>query len=603
GSVIEVTRFADNSVEVKDYGRGCPVEWNAKEERYNWELVFCEMYAGGKYDKGEDESYLYSLGLNGLGLCATQFASEYMDVTIHRDGYEYKLCFQKGENIGGLFKEAKKYKSTGTTIKWKPDLEVFTDIDIPMEFFCDSLKRQAVVNAGLTFKLTYHTDTETHKFEYRYENGIVDYVNELCGERRLNDTAFYSGERKGRDRADMAEYKVKISFAFAFSNEVQRIEYYHNSSHLEHGGAPDKAAKSAFVAAIDAYLKQNSKYNKNESKVTWNDVLDSLVLVTNCFSTVVSYENQTKKSITNKFIQEAMTEFIRHSLEVYFIENKPEAERICAQVLLNKRSRETAEKARTNAKKKLSGTMDVTNRVKKFVDCRSKDVNERELYIVEGDSAKGSVVLGRDAAFQAVMPIRGKILNCYKADFDKIFGSPIITDLLKVLGCGVETKTKYNKEFPDFDLSALRWNKIIICTDADFDGYHIRTLVITMIYTLLPTLIKEGKVFIAESPLFEINYKNDTYFAYDEKEKAQILSKLPDKGVDIQRSKGLGENEPEMMSRTTMNPETRRLIQVMPEDAKATAEMFELLLGDNLTGRKEYIAENGGKYIDLTDVS
>lgn len=603
GSVIEVTRYADGSIEVKDYGRGCPVEWNSREERYNWELVFCEMYAGGKYDKGENESYLYSLGLNGLGLCSTQYASEYMDVTICRDGFEYKLYFEKGENVGGLFKEAKKYKHTGTTIKWRPDLEVFTDIDIPLEFFCDSLKRQAVVNAGITFKLAYHTNDGVERFEYKYDNGIADYINELCPEKRLNDTAVYSGERKGRDRADMEDYKVKISFAFAFSNDVQLIEYYHNSSFLEHGGAPEKAAKSAFVSAIDAYLKQNSKYSKNESKVTWNDVTDSLILVTNCFSTVVSYENQTKKSITNKFIQEAMTDFIRHSLEVYFIENIPEAERICAQVLLNKRSRETAEKARTNAKKKLSGSMDVTNRVKKFVDCRSKDPNERELYIVEGDSAKGSVVLGRDAAFQAVMPIRGKILNCFKADFDKIFGSPIITDLLKVLGCGVEAKTKYNKEFPDFDISALRWDKIIICTDADYDGYHIRTLVITMIYALIPTLIREGKVFIAESPLFEINYKKETYFAYNEKEKAEILSKLPEKGVDIQRSKGLGENEPEMMSRTTMNPQTRRLIQIMPEDAKATEEMLDLLLGDNLAGRKEFISDNGSKYIDLTEVS
>ncbi len=603
GSTIEVIRYPDCSIEVKDYGRGCPVEWNTKEERYNWELVFCEMYAGGKYDKGENESYLYSLGLNGLGLCATQYSSEFMDVVIHRDGFEYKLYFQKGENVGGLFKEAKKYRSTGTSIKWRPDLEVFTDINIPKEFFCDSLKRQAVVNAGLTFKLTYHSAEGTEKFEYKYENGIVDYVNELCGEKKLNDTAFYSGERTGRDRSDMPDYKVKISFAFAFSNDVQRIEYYHNSSHLEHGGAPEKASKSAFVSAIDSYLKQNSKYNKNESKITWNDVTDSLCLVTNCFSTVVSYENQTKKSITNKFIQEAMTDFIRHSLEVYFIENIPEADRICAQVLLNKRSRETAEKTRTNMKKKLSTTMDATNRVKKFVDCRSKDPEERELYIVEGDSAKGSVVLGRDAAFQAVMPIRGKILNCFKADFDKIFGSPIITDLLKVLGCGVEVKTKYNKEFADFDMSALRWSKIIICTDADVDGYHIRTLVLTMLYILIPTLIEEGKVFIAESPLFEINYKNDTYFAYDEKEKADILAKLPEKGVDIQRSKGLGENEPEMMSRTTMNPKTRRLIQVMPEDAKETAEMLDLLLGDNLDGRKQYIAEHGGEYIDLTDVS
>lgn len=605
GNTIEVTRYNDMSIEVKDYGRGIPLDWNVKEEKYNWELVFCELYAGGKYDKGEGENYLYSLGLNGLGLCATQYSAQYMDVTVCRDGYEHSLYFEKGENVGGLYKEEKKYRHTGTTIKWRPDLDVFTDINIPLEFFEDSLKRQAVVNAGLTFKLAYHTSSgEVIKKQFCYENGIVDYINEMCpdDEKRLSSTAFYEGERTGRDREDMKDYKVKLSAAFAFSNDVQRIEYYHNSSYLEHGGAPDKAARSAFVSAVDAYIKQNNKYTKNEAKITFNDIADSLILITNCFSTVVSYENQTKKSITNKFIQEAMTDFLRHNIEIFFIENKPEAEKICNQVLLNKRSRETAEKTRTNLKKKLMGSMDVTNRVQKFVDCRTKDVSRRELYIVEGDSALGACKLGRDAEFQAIIPVRGKILNCLKADFEKIFKSEIITDLLKVMGCGVEIKTKHNKDMNSFDLANLRWNKIIICTDADVDGFQIRTLILTMLYRLVPTLIEEGKVFIAESPLFEIVHKDTSYFAYTEKEKAQILAKLPEKGVSIQRSKGLGENQPDMMWQTTMNPETRRLIQVMPDDAQRTAEMFDLLLGDNLQGRKDYIAENGKQYVDLADV-
>jgi len=606
GKVIEVTRYSDMSIEVKDYGRGIPLDWNVKEEKYNWALVFCELYAGGKYDKGEGENYLYSLGLNGLGLCATQYSAEYMNVTVNRDGYEHTLYFEKGENVGGLYKEEKKYRSTGTTIKWRPDLEVFTDINIPLEFLVDSLKRQAVVNAGLTFKLTYHEDGgEVKKFEFRYENGVVDYINERCpeNEKRISNTAFYEGERTGRDREDMKDYKVKLSAAFAFSNDVQFVEYYHNSSYLEHGGAPDKAARSAFVSAVDAYLKQNNKYTKTESKITYNDIADSLILVTNCFSTVVSYENQTKKSITNKFIQEAMTDFLRKNLEIFFIENRPEAERICNQVLLNKRSRETAEKTRTNIKKKLMGTMDVTNRVQKFVDCRTKDVSKRELYIVEGDSALGACKLGRDADFQAIIPVRGKILNCLKADFEKIFKSEIITDLIKVIGCGVEIQTKHNKDMNSFDLSNLRWDKIIICTDADVDGFQIRTLILTMLYRLVPTLIDEGKVYIAESPLFEITHKDTSYFAYNEKEKVEILAQLPEKGVSIQRSKGLGENQPDMMWQTTMNPETRRLIKVMSEDAEKMSTMFDLLLGDNLQGRKDFIAENGKMYIDLTDVS
>ncbi len=599
GKVIEVTYYKDNSVEVRDYGRGIPVGWNEKEEKYNWELVFCTLYAGGKYSKGDGESYLYSLGLNGLGLCATQFASEYMEATINRDGYEHSLRFEKGENVGGLFKEEKKYRHTGSTIRWKPDLQVFTDIDVPLSYFSEMLKRQAVVNAGLRFKLDYKGE----KFEYYYENGISDYVNELALGKNITPAAFYEGERVGRDRADMTDYKVKISAAFCFSNEVNAIEYYHNSSFLEHGGSPDKAARSAFVAAIDNFIRNENKYTKNEAKITFDDVKESLILVTNCFSTVVSYENQTKKSINNKFVQEAMTEFLRKTLDVYFIENRAEALRIADQVLLNKRSRETAEKTRTNLKKKLTGNIDITNRIQKFVDCRSKDLTKREIYIVEGDSALGACKLGRDSEFQAIMPVRGKILNCLKADFAKIFKSEIITDLVKVLGCGVEVKAKQNKDINAFNLENLRWAKVIICTDADVDGFQIRTLILTMIYRLMPTLIEEGKVFIAESPLFEITCKDDTYFAYSEKEKTEILARLEGKKVNIQRSKGLGENQPDMMWQTTMNPETRRLIEVTPTDAEKTSEMFDLLLGDNLQGRKDYIAKYGKNYLDMLDIS
>ena len=606
GDLIIVTRYADKSIEVEDFGRGCPVDWNEKVGRYNWELVFCEMYAGGKYKNNDAGNYEYSLGLNGLGTCATQYASEYFDAVIHRDGFKYSLHFEKGRIVGELNKEPTRRKQTGSLFRWKPDLEVFTDIDVPVEYYRDMLKRQAVVNAGVTFRFRNQVGKDFETEDYRYENGIVDYVNEICEtEKRdaITMPQFWEAERIGRDRADMEDYKVKITAALCFSKQGGHIEYYHNSSWLEYGGAPEKAARNAFVYAIDAYLKQQNKYNKNESRITWQDVYDCLILVTNCFSTKTSYENQTKKAITNKFIQDAMVEFFRSRLQVYFIENKQEAELIAAQVLINKRSRESAEHARTAMKGKLSGSVNITNRVQKFVDCRSKDPNVRELYIVEGDSALGSVKLGRDAEFQGIMPVRGKILNCLKADYSRIFKSEIITDLLRVIGCGVEVKEKKVKDLTAFDLNNLRWNKIVICTDADEDGYHIRTLILTMLYRLVPTLIREGYVYIAESPLFEINCKEKTWFAYNEQEKAEILKKLEGKKVSIQRSKGLGENEPMMMWMTTMNPETRRLIKVMPEDAERTAEYFDMLLGDNLQARKDYISDNGYKYLDLADIS
>ena len=603
GNKIIITKYSDGSIEVQDFGRGAPVDYNQKEEQYNYVLLFESLYAGGKYDTNSGGDYEYSIGLNGLGLASTQFSSEYMDVEIKRDGYKYNLHFEKGFNIGGLQKEEYSGKDTGTKIKWKPDLAVFTDIDIPVSYFLDTLKRQAIVNNGLVFVFREQQGSRFIQQEIVYNDGIKDYVNEIVGEDKMAGVQFWQTERKGRDREDKPEYKVKINVAMSFSNKNPMREYYHNSSWLEHGGVPEKATRSAFLSMLDNYIKQTNKYKNNESKITFSDIEECLVLVISSFSTMTSYENQTKKSITNKFIYEAMVDFLRHQLEVYFIENKAEADKIADQVLVNKRSRERSEKERINLKKTLATNNSMVDRVQKFVDCRSRDVSERELYIVEGDSALGSCKLARDAAFQAIMPVRGKILNCLKAEYDKIFKSEIITDLLKVLGCGVEVKSKANKGLSTFDLNNLRWNKIIICTDADVDGFHIRTLILTMIYRLMPTLISEGKVYIAETPLYEINTKKMTYFAYDENEKRDILEKIGDEKYDLQRSKGLGENQPDMMNLTTMNPDTRRLIKVLPEDAERTSEMFDLLLGDNLQGRKDYISENGYLYIDEADIS
>ena len=602
GDRIITTCFADGSIEVQDFGRGVPLDYNQKEGRYNWELIFCEMYAGGKYNTNQAENYEFSLGLNGLGACATQYSSEYMDVEVHRDGYKFTLHFEHGENVGGLHKESYAKKDTGTVIRWKPDLEVFTDINIPKEYYQDVLRRQAIVNNNLRFVLRTQQDKGFDTQEFLYENGIEDYVKEFVGDNAMTGVQFWTAERVGRDREDKPDYKVKLNVAMCISNKVTLQEYYHNSSWLEHGGSPEKAVRSAFVSQIDAYLRQNGKYLKNESKISFQDVQDCLVLVSSSFSTQTSYENQTKKSITNRFIQEAMTDFLKHNLEVFFLENKADADKLSEQVLINKRSREKAENTRLNLKKTLQSGNDLTSRVETFVDCRSRKVEERELFIVEGKSAMGACVQARNPDFQAIIPVRGKILNCLKSEYDKIFKSEIITDLIKVLGCGVEVKNK-NKEMVTFDLNLLRFSKVIICTDADVDGFQIRTLILTMLYRLTPTLIETGRVFIAETPLYEITCKKDTYFAYNDREKAEVLAQLGDQKYTIQRSKGLGENDPEMMSLTTMNPATRRLVRVDPAAAEATAEMFDILLGDNLNGRKEYIAAHGAEYLEMVDLS
>ena len=623
GSEINISVTRDMVITVEDFGRGVPLDWNEKEQKYNWELVYCELYAGGKYDNESDGSaYEYSLGLNGLGAASTQYSSEFMSVTSYNPKTKYTISFEKGNPTTDLLREDWNKRRTGTVVSWKPDLDVFTDIKIPLEFFTSTLNKQAVVNAGLTLNLDYEADDgEHHKFTYFYQNGILDYVNQIAGVgednsdepleadgeeeikgKTLTLPVVWQCERMGRDRDDKSDYKLKVQTAMCFSTRVARIEYYHNSSFLEHGGSPDKATRTAFVRAVDKYLKNNNKYNKTEQKIGFQDIEDCLVFVVNSFSTRTSYANQTKKAITNTFIAEAMTQFFEEQLEIYFMENPADAERIATQVLINKRSRESAEKERLNIKKKLTGSVDISNRVEKFVNCRSRDIEKRELYIVEGDSALASVKTGRDAEFQAVIPVRGKTLNCLKAGYDKIFKSDIIVDLLKVIGCGVEIKSRSNKQLVDFDVNALKWSKIVICTDADEDGFQIRTLILTMIYRLLPTLIRMGKIYIAESPLYEIRCKDETYFAYDEKEKAKILAEIGHKKCTVQRSKGLGENEPEMMWKTTMNPETRRLIRIMPEDEQKTYEMFNVLLGDDLVGRKRFISENGYKYVDLADV-
>ena len=596
GDRIVVTSYLDHSVEVEDFARGCPVDFNNKEQRWNWELVYCELYAGGKYD---DSDYGFSLGLNGLGACATQYASEYMDVEVIRDGFKYNLHFEKGENIGGLSKEPVKTKRTGTKTRWKPDTEVFTDIDIPADYFRSTLKKQAVVNPKVTFVLRIEKETGGfEETEYFYENGITDYLKD-----NLTALQYCSCERKGRDAADRPEYKMMLSCAFTFSSKVSFQEYFHNSSFLEYDGTPQKAVRQAFRSSVDNFIKSVGKYQKNEKSIKDDDIADSLVLVSSTFSTYTSYENQTKKAINNKSIYENMVDFLKHQLEVYFIENPDDANKIADQILINKRARESADKIRQGTKNTLTKQIDLANMVEKFVDCRTRDKSRREVYIVEGDSALGSCKTARNAEFQAIIPIRGKILNCLKADYDKIFKNDIITDLIKVLGCGVEVKSKANKELSSFSMDNFRWNKVIICTDADVDGFQIRTLVLTMLYRLTPTLIEQGCVYIAESPLFEITTKKMTYFAYDEKEKTEILAKIGDEKYKLDRSNGLGENDPEMMSLTTMNPDTRRLIKITPADAEATSKMFDLLLGNDLEGRKDYIAENGGAYLELADIS
>mgnify|MGYP001667861189 CR=1 FL=1 len=619
GKHIIVRRYQDHSISVEDFGRGIPLAYNRKEKRYNWELVYCELYAGAKYANDAQSEYEFSLGLNGLGACATQYASSWFKVEVRRDNKLFQLDFVRGENVSGLQQrdlrpEEKAEKPTGTLQHWLPDLEVFTEIEIPLEYFQEILTQQSVVNPGIRFDLYDEATGET--WSYETSRGIAERVEELAGQDAITGLITNAGTGMGRDRKDLKDYHVKAEVAFCFTQNTLSQEYFHNSSFLAYGGAPERAAKAAFLGAIDRELQKRGKYKAQEEKIKVQDVFDSLVLISSSFSNYVSYENQTKKAINNRFIREYLTELLEKALELWFVEDLAGSEKALDQILVNKRSRESSDRQRINLKKKLSvGTGGFLNRVPNFVDCKSKVQAERELFIVEGNSALGSVKMARNADFQAVIPLRGKILNCLKANYRQIFSNQIIVDLLKVLGCGAELHGNRVKDLSNFDLDKLRWGKIIICTDADVDGFQIRTLILAMLYRLTPKLLTEGLVYIAESPLFEVTFigtgrgkkgedrGEETYFAYSETEKRALLKTLARrKGtVKVQRSKGLGENEPEMMWTSTMNPKTRRLIQVLPEEPAKMKEYFDLLLGDNLSGRKAYIESHGAKYMDMID--
>lgn len=596
GDRVEVTYRKDGTVTVKDYGRGVPMDFNSTEGKYNWQLVFDELYAGGKMDETGD--YTNSLGLNGLGCCATQYASEFMEVTSYRDGFKYQMSFKKGVPVGNLRKTT--YDGpTGTEITFKPDNEVFTETIVDVHELNDMCRRQAITNAGIHLIVKYEGANEV---DWYYEHGPQEFLEQIV-EDRMSNVSRYEGEVKCRNTPDDDPFTLSMNMAFTFSRQLSISEFYHNSSWLEDGGKTLDGFRKGAVKAIKRAIKDKGTFNKGDENINIRDIEDimCIVFVSWCPGSKTFFGNQTKKEVLNAPFELAASNFTEEALTAWIVNNRKESDKILTEIVNNKRIREKADSVRASAVKKLTSSIDsFGSRPQKYVECASKDKNERELYIVEGDSALGSCKLARDGQFQAIMPVRGKITNCLKEDLVKVLNSQIILDLLQVMGCGIEvetTKQKGMKELPKFDLEKLNFNKLIICTDADVDGMQIRCLLLTLFYTLTPTLLREGKVYIAETPLYEITSGKETRFAYDESEKDQILKEWAGKKIKIQRSKGLGENNPEMMSVSTMAPETRRLIRVNYKGAEQEVRfIFNALLGEDICSRREMINDYASEF-------
>lgn len=608
GDEIDITVEEGNIITVADRGRGLPMGWNEDEQMYNWELALCTLYASGKYDSAQ---YGQSLGLNGLGLTATQYASAFMDVESTYDDKVHTIHFKEGKPVGDMQVTKATGTGTGTKIRFQPDPKVFPalkSVPLSANMFLPLLNSQAMLQAGLKINFK-HYELGTQVTTFYYKDGMAEFVDKILEDKSIiPGTPYYFDSAEGTDYPDRIldypNYKVNLRIAFNFCRDTSSVYIYHNGSKMFEGGTTVEGFERGITKAFTDAARSAGKISRAD-KFLYKDISSMLVCVasTDAPGHRTEFKNQTKGAINNIFIGQSMLNFVYEKVMYWMVQNKTQADKVLSEAVANKTAREEADKVSKKVISNLSKSVSFGNKPKNFRDCSSKNIFERELYIVEGLSALGSVKLACNAKFQAVIPVRGKIINCLKEKITRVLSNDIIIDLYRVLGCGMEVKTKHIDNLPAFDINKLNWGKIIICTDADVDGMHIRTLLITMFYILSPSLLKAGKVYIAETPLYEMTYKKETKFAFDENEKAQYLEYFKSLGakdgqIKIQRSKGLGENDPEMMSISTMRPDTRRLIPVeYPNNDNELATYFNALLGDDLETRRMLIDE----YFEITE--
>ena len=612
GDTIITEVDEDYNIKVTDNGRGVPMAWNEAKQQWNWHIVYNRLYGSGKYGSSV---YANAAGLNGVGAAITQFTSLYMKVISRRmeevtlpngktgiEYNEYEMNFENGSPKGELI--ARKWnpneQTTGTTVQWKTDPTVFQDVKFTVEQLLFKLRRLATIAGGTHYIVRYK---ELPEMDVYFEKGPETFLGMETEGRLTKDIIHFSGEKEVAEiiKGKTEKFPVRAKVWMTFSVDKNFVETYHNNAYMIENGTSYDGVKNALARVVEAYAKKNSKIGSKD-KISANDIDDVLccIVASEFRGDFSSFAGQDKRAIKNDFLLGAFSQVTADNFTEWVSTHDDEMKKVIEVILANKMAKEKAAAVKRNIIKKMSsGVNSFKTRPAKLVDCEYGPEKDNEIYFVEGESAKGTAVLARSPKFQAVYPLTGKILNCDKASVEAMFNNKVILDLIQIAGCGVEVKSKYVKDLPQFDITKLNYSKLIINTDADLDGWHIQCLLIVFFYKVMPSVIKHGRLYIAEAPLFRIEGtvggKKSGVYAYTEEEKDKIVAELKKNGVtklNILRFKGLGEMDSTQLADSTMNPATRRLTRVdWPADVEAFEKTMHELMGDDLMARKSWIED------------
>ena len=581
-SAIKVTIHGDNSVSVQDDGRGIPSGMNEKLGLPTLEVVYTVLHAGGKFG---GEGYKIAGGLHGVGASVVNALSEWVEVENCRDGLRYTERFERGAVARPFKCEGDSNGRHGLYVRFKPDSTIFEETVFDFEILLTRMREQSFLNAGVRIILKDEREGLEREEDLCYEGGIISFVEYLNNEKRgtpIHPQVIYMKGEKGDSIAEVA-----LQYNDSYNDTI--ISFANNMATIE-GGTHETGFKSALTKAINDYARKIKAIKLEDKGLSGDDVREGLVAIISVKLTDAQFESQTKAKLGNSEMRWLVDNIVSKKLEEFFEENPSAGKIIIEKAMAANRAREAARKARESIRRK--NALEVSTLPGKLADCNEKDARLTEVYLVEGDSAGGSAKGCRDSRFQAILPLRGKVLNVEKARLDKVYGNTSIIPIIQALGCGIGD---------EFDITKLRYGKIVIMADADVDGSHIRILLLTFFFRHMRPLIEGGHIYLAQPPLYKVHKGKQLRYAFSDAERDKYIEELGVKGVESERYKGLGEMDPEQLWETTMDPETRTLLQVSVEDAIACDEMFSILMGDMVEPRRDFISKNA-KFVKNLDV-